>query len=169
MKLITKDSRIKEAVEWANKYFESEDFEKDILSISKYDNSNVEPKKLVELFRIFSSLNRKVEVKCTYFGFWSRNVLGRTVGNGYAYVNSSNVHRHIWSLAATVVHESTHIVDEYFPDVYFGHGDNSPNGKARSFPYFIDEKAENWIKREVLKKEIERLSMTIVRLRGVAA
>lgn len=167
MKVSTKDNRLKLAVDYANKYFSSPDFESDILSMKKFDNANVAPEKILELFKSFSIHDRPVEVKLTYFGFFYKKVLGRTVGNGYAYVNSSGINRQLWSVSATVVHEACHIVDEFYPEASFGHGSNSSKGKQNSFPYFIDEKAENWIKKEVLKNEVKKLAMKQVVLRSL--
>jgi hypothetical protein len=167
MKVLTKDERLVDAVYWANQYFQSPDFEKDILSIDKFEFCNISPQEIVKLFRSFSDQKSHVEIKCTYFGWFFKKVLGRTVGDGFAYVNSSGLDRQVWSLGATVVHETAHIVDEFFPKAEFGHGSNSSLGKKRSFPYFIDERAENWIKKEVLLKEAKRLSMRIVILREI--
>lgn len=160
MKLVTKDQRIKEAVHLANLYFQSEEFKKDILTVNEYSNSNASPEKILHLFETFAKI-RSVEVVCTYFGIFWRKVLGKTIGNGKAYVNSLGLNRPLWQVAATVVHEVSHVVDEYFPEYEFGHGSNSPNGKSMTFPYFIDEKAERWIKREVLKKEVQRITREI--------
>jgi hypothetical protein len=169
MKLFTKDSRIKEAVDYAQKYFNSDDFIRDILSVDRFDSSNVSPAQIVELFAEFTKTGKVIEIKVTYFGWFYRNVLGRTVGNGFAYINTSGLGRTLWAVGATAAHEPCHIVDEFFPKARFGHGSNSSKGKGRTFPYFIDERAEIFIKKEVLKKEINRLSMKIVLLReGVA-
>lgn len=167
MKLKTNDSRIAVPLEYARRYFASDDFIKDINSIHKFDHANVSPAQIAELFASFSAMNREVEVKVTYFGFFFKNVLGRTVGNGHAYVNSSGLGRQIWKLGATIVHEVSHVVDEYFPKASFGHGSNSSRGKKNTFSYFIDQKAEAWIMREVLKDEIKKLSMKIALNREV--
>lgn len=169
MKLFTSDSRIKEAVQYAEEYFSSEDFYRDILSINKYENANVSSKEIENLFRKFFFENHVVEIKVTNFGFFYRRVLGRTVGDGFAYVNSFGLNRMVWSVGATVVHEVGHVVDEFFPGASFGHGSNSSNGKGMTFPYFIQERAENYIKKQVLKKELNRLSMvTVLKREGVA-
>lgn len=162
MKLITKDARIKEAVHYANLYFQSEEFKKDILTAKEFDHANVSPDEIVKLFETFSKI-RVVEIQCTYFGVFFKKVLGRTIGNGIAYVNSSGLNRQLWAIGATVVHEVSHVVDEYFPDAEFGHGSNSSVGKHNTFSYFIGEKAERWIKREVLKDEVIKITKEIER------
>lgn len=163
MKLVTKSKDLAEAVFWANKYVNSEDFEKDILSVQQYEYADVTPQQIAELFRK-EQFNR-VTIILSYFGFFYRRVLGRTVGDGFAYINSWNIGRSIWSVAATVVHEACHIVDERYPKASFGHGNNSANGKSLTFPYFIDERAELWIKKEVLKAEANRLAKRHLNLR----
>lgn len=165
MKIFTTDSRIKEAVQWAQNYFDSHDFILDIKSVSKFQNSNVSPSQIAELFHDFG--DNRVEVKLSYFGIFHKKVLGRTIGNGFAYVNTSGLGRQVWQIAATIVHEVSHVVDEFYPQARFGHGSNSAKGKGMTFPYFIDDKAENWIKKEVLKKEINRLAIQQVVLREV--
>lgn len=169
MKIITSDPRLKEAVQWAEKYYASPEFRQDVLSVKNFEHSNVPSTEILALFGILEARGTTIEVKCTYFGWWYRNVLGRTVGNGFAYVNSSGLGRQIWSVAATVVHEVGHVVDEHFPKASFGHGSNSSKGKGKTFPYFIDERAETWIKKEVLKKEVNRLAIKQVALREVFA
>lgn len=169
MKLFTSDERLKDAVDWANQYFASNDFVKDIRSVEKYEHSNITPAQIADLFGHFSTRNIQIEVKLSYFGWFYKNVLGRTVGDGFVYVNSSGLNRQTWSVAATVVHEASHVVDQYFPKASFGHGSNSSKGKGKSFPYFIDERAEAWIKKEILLKEAKRLSMSIALKRELIA
>ena len=168
MKLFTlsKNQRLIEAVKFANEYMNSTDFIRDILSNKKYDHANVTSDFIAGFFQGY---NKEIEVKLTNFGWFFRNVMGRTVGDGFVYVNSYGIDRQIWQVGATVVHEACHIVDEHFPEARFGHGSNSARGKGMTFPYFIDEKAEDWIKAEVLKKEVNRLSMKKVLNRELLA
>ncbi len=166
MILYTNDKRLEAAVDLANSYFASRDFQADVISINKFDHANVSPDEILRLFNMF---NYAIEVKCTYFGFFFKKVLGRTVGDGHVYLNSSRINRTIWSLGATIVHEASHVVDEFYKDASFGHGSNSNKGKNKTFPYFIGDKAENWIKLEVLKKESNRLAIKKIALREVIA
>lgn len=159
MILFSKDQRLFKAVDYANKYFQSDDFKNDVLSVSSFYLANVSPQEILELFGKF---NLKVEIVSTYFGFFYKRVLGRTIGDGKAYINSSSLNRALQSVSATVVHETSHVVDEFFPDAYWGHGDNSSNGKGATFSYFIGARAERWILREILKDQVEQISFEII-------
>lgn len=165
MKLITNDPRLKEVVILANAYLNSEDFEKDVLSMRSYQGANIAPSEILKLFKMFK--DKEVEVKATYFGFFYKNVLGRTIGDGIAYLNTTNLRRAIWELVATTAHEVTHVVDDFFPEAEWGHGDNSPSGKGKSFSYYIGERASNWAQGEYKLYEYNQLVMKRVSLREV--
>lgn len=167
MKLFTlsENERVKEACKLAQSYIGSDDFIRDIMSVEKFEESNIDPMTICNLFEKFAK--NKIQVKVSYFGFFYKKVLGRTVGDGCVYLNSSRLDRQLWSIGATIVHEASHVVDEFFPMARFGHGSNSSVGKGQTFPYFIGERAENWIKREVLNNESKKLSMKITLLREV--
>lgn len=167
MKLYSLDSRIKKPLMYAQKYIDSQDFIKDVMSIEKFEAANISPKDILDLFAQF---DKRVQIVCSSFGMFHKRVLGRTVGDGKAYVNSMRLDRQIWEVAATIVHESSHVVDEFFPKASFGHGDNSSVGKGQTFPYFIGDRAEIWIKKEVLKDEVIKLALQSEQLReGIAA
>ncbi len=169
MNLVTKDKRIETPVEWAKIYYLSDDFRKDVMAVLTYDNANVKPQEILNLFETFQRTQRKIEIICSYFGRFSRKVLGKTIGDGKAYVNSWRLNRSIWSIAATVAHEVAHVIDGYFPNARFGHGNNSSVGKEMSFPYYIGEQAEKWIKREILREQVMKLTASIESNRGILA
>ena len=165
MKLFTNDSRLKDAVILANAYLQSDDFEKDVLSMRSYQHANVSPREILKLFKMFQG--REVEVKATYFGMFWKRVLGRTIGDGKVYLNTSQLNREIWEIVGTIVHEATHVVDDFFPDADWGHGDNSSNGKEKTFSYYIGERATNWAKGEAYLFCYNQLVMKRVQLREV--
>lgn len=162
MKLFTSDQRIIQSTKWAEKYFNSDDFIKDVRCVTSFQESNVLP---MDILKLFFEFPLKAEIKCTYFGAFFKKVLGRTIGDGFAYINSSSLGRQVWQTASTIVHEVSHVVDEYYPKANFGHGSNSPLGKSKTFPYYIGECAENWIKKEVLISEAEKISILIIKKR----
>ena len=169
MKLWTKDKRITKEIYYAQKYFDSTDFEKDVLSLLKFQNSNVTPKQIVELFRSETIKNLEVRIIVSFFGRFRGKVLGKFVGGTKAYINSSNLDRSAWSIGATIVHETAHVIDGQFPTARFGHGDNSAKGKRESFPYYIGNCASYWIKRQILRDEVDRLSINIIKQGEIAA
>ena len=169
MKLWTKDKRITKEIYYAQKYFDSTDFEKDVLALARFNNSNVPPKEILACFRDPNVKDAPIRIIVSFFGRFKGKVLGRFIGGMKAYVNSSGLGRSVWDVGATIVHETAHVIDGYFPRARFGHGDNSPRGKKESFPYHIGECARTWIKRQVLRDEVDRLSINIIKQREIAA
>lgn len=58
-------------------------------------------------------------------------------------LNSRKLNRSSDSLLGTLIHELIHMLDHQNIDHYYGHGDNSPNGKQNTAPYFIGNLAAN--------------------------
>jgi len=58
------------------------------------------------------------------------------------YLNTRKLNRSTGSIAATIIHEYIHFLDHLDKNHSFGHGDNSPVGKANTCPYWVDNLME---------------------------
>ncbi|MBK9419192.1 MAG: hypothetical protein IPN62_18405 [Flavobacteriales bacterium] len=57
------------------------------------------------------------------------------------FLNERRLNRSLASICATIMHEAVHSVDATAPDLRFGHGDNNPNQKENTAPYWIGDLA----------------------------
>lgn len=61
------------------------------------------------------------------------------------FLNERRLNRSLGSICATIVHECVHALDSMVEDQRFGHGDNDPNGKENTAPYWIGDLAEEMV------------------------
>jgi len=57
------------------------------------------------------------------------------------FINSRRLKRSLGSICATIIHECVHAIDAADENLRFGHGDNNPNGKENTAPYWIGDLA----------------------------
>lgn len=57
------------------------------------------------------------------------------------FLNARRLSRSLGSLSATIIHECVHALDAEDEALRFGHGDNNPNGKENTAPYWIGDLA----------------------------
>ncbi len=129
-------ARLRIAVDLALEIFQNDDFYRQISNHDKFDQSDLSPSEIAELLRDF-------EIPVNVEGFYPRwferlryrKTLAYAVG-GNVYFNLRKINRSDASLAATLVHETIHVVDNY-NEGSFGHGSNSAEGKDNTAPYWI--------------------------------
>lgn len=120
----------------------------------KFAYSNCMPKEIWEAMR--SDWQNRTTVVRTYsprnwLGFKIKsNVLAYTVNGKEFFLNANNLDRSDASICGTLIHEFAHVVDNNAAKLSFGHGDNSPNQKDTSYPYWIGSKAKKWAERNSL-------------------
>lgn len=130
-------AKLKSAVDLALEVFQNDQFYQEIAAKDKFDQSDASPNQIAELLGAF-------EIPVNIEGFYPRwferlkyrKTLAYTVG-GNVYFNLRKMNRSDASLAATLVHETVHVVDNYSSEFSFGHGGNSSNGKGNTAPYWI--------------------------------
>lgn len=95
------------------------------------------PKRVAELLRV-TAVTITVKLR--------KHLLKRVKGWTYpnepevVYLNTRALNRPRTEIVATLIHEWVHSIDNLVPED-FGHGDNSPDGKDDSAPYWIDAQA----------------------------
>ena len=63
----------------------------------------------------------------------------------HIFLNNRKLNRTKGSIVATLIHEMVHYCDFLNEVESYGHGDNSPNGKENTAPFYIDNIAESMV------------------------
>lgn len=130
-------AKLKSAVDLALEVFRNDRFYQEIAAKDEFDLSDATPQQIADLLGAF-------EIPVNVEGFYPRwferlkyrKTLAYTVG-GNVYFNLRKMNRTENSLAATLVHETVHVLDNYTSEFSFGHGGNSSDGKGNTAPYWI--------------------------------
>lgn len=99
---------------------------------------------------IYSLYLRAIKIKKTMYVYTykSRNPWSRAYGYfnpakpDNVYLNTRKLNRSLASIASSIIHESVHWLDHYDEKHSFNHGDNNPQGKQNTAPYWIDNVSE---------------------------
>jgi hypothetical protein len=143
------DPSVQQATQMANSIFTNEEFYKRIRQETKFDLSTAKPAVIAELI-LNSSLEFKVEL--FYPSGWRaikyRKTFAYTDGNypNTLFLNLRKIDRELEDIAATIVHESIHALDDECLEYTFGHGNNSSIGKDNTAPYWIGNLAYQILK-----------------------
>jgi hypothetical protein len=133
------------SVEKANQILINEDFYNRVSAHEAFDYTDEKPTDIASWFKLFDGV---VIVKL----YKSKNPFTRTLAYVSAdypdtvFINSRKLDRDAEEIVNTIIHESIHSLDNSLPNVSFGHGDNSSEGKGNSAPYWIGNLAERLLK-----------------------
>lgn len=140
---------VKSATDKSNELLKMEEFYKAISDHPNFDLSNASPKIIAELLKK-SDLEFKVEI------FYPNIIQSIKHRKTFAYTDSrfpntlflnfKKLDREIEGIAATIIHESIHALDDAEENYTFGHGNNSPKGKHNTAPYWIGNLAYRMLK-----------------------
>jgi len=135
---------VKAAVEQANRMLRDPAFLDEIASHPKFDMSDAPP-------AVIAGLMRTSALKFTVETFSPRGFYRIKYRKTFAYTDSRHpnklflhaqkLDREIADVAATIIHEGIHALDDAENRYSFGHGDNSPSGKENTAPYWIGSRA----------------------------
>lgn len=153
MKVIFADENayVQKATTMANTILGNEEFYQKIRQQEKFDLSTAKPSIIAELIKS-SGLEFKVEL--FYPSGWRaikyRNTFAYTDPNypNTLFLNLKKLDREIEDIAATIIHECIHALDQEAVDYTFGHGNNSPKGKENTAPYWIGNLAYKLLKND---------------------
>lgn len=142
MKIIFRDRLpiVEEAVNKANRLLNNEEFFKGIASYGVFDMSTASPDIIANLMK-----QSKLEFKVALFrpsifqAIRYRKTFAFTDERypDTVFLNVQKLDREVEDIAATLIHESIHALDDSIDAYEFGHGDNSPVGKESTAPYWI--------------------------------
>lgn len=140
---------VRSAVDMANALLRHPGFFRAIAAHPGFDRSNAPSRVIAELMEK-SSLVFRVTVFMPRGGkrFKYRNTFAYT-DSGFPntlFLNRRKLNRETEDIAATIIHESVHALDDSEAQYGFGHGDNSPVGKANTAPYWIGNLAYRMLK-----------------------
>lgn len=148
---------VQQAVQMANSVLANEDFYARIRQVTKFDLSTATPAIIADLINN-SSLDFKVEL--FYPSGWRaikyRKTFAYTDGNypNTLFLNLKKIDREIQDIAATIIHESIHALDDECIEYTFGHGNNSSIGKDHTAPYWIGNLAYQILKGDFSSKQL---------------
>lgn len=114
----------------ANEFFKLILFKPDILGKEKFSFSKESLSEVVERLRSPKFMRLR-----TFDGSDSNGHVFAYQSEGAAYLNRDRLNRKECSLINTLVHEYMHFVG-------YSHGDNSPEGKGESIPYYFGDRAQ---------------------------
>lgn len=151
MKVIFDDNIeiVEKAVLQANNLLTSPEFFEEISKNDSFDFSTATPAQIAEIMK-----NSKLEFTVEMFypnilqAFVYRKTLAFTDSHypNYLFLNYKKLNREVEDIAATIIHESVHALDDAEKDFTFGHGNNSSVGKENSAPYWIGNLAYRMLK-----------------------
>jgi len=137
----------------ANQLLSNQNFISDILHKEIFDMSEVDSVFIVNSIIDFKNgIHGELKVY-TYrpkwrwskaYGYFSPATPDHIYLNAYKLTRFADNKRNTASLVASLIHESIHYLS-YKTGKGFNHGDNSPNGKNNTAPYWIDNLAESYI------------------------
>jgi len=143
--------KIQIAVQMANMVFENEIFYERIRQVTRFDLSTATPEIIAELI---ASSRLEFKVELFYPSGWRaikyRKTFAYTDGNypNTLFLNLKKLDRETEDIAATIVHESIHALDDECIEYTFGHGNNSSIGKENTAPYWIGNLAYQILKND---------------------
>jgi hypothetical protein len=153
MKIIfTEDIReVAQATEMSNQLLNEPEFYRQIESHQKFDDSNISPAVIAGLMKD-STLEFKIEIFHPQFldAIKYRKTFAYTDGNfpNTLFLNAKKLDREVEDIAATIIHEAIHALDEELEDYNFGHGNNKAKGKDNTAPYWIGHLAYRMLTRK---------------------
>jgi len=142
---------VKSATNKSNELLKMEEFYKAISDHPNFDLSNASPKIIAELLNN-SDLEFKVEIfyPNAFQSIKYRKTFAYTDSRfpNTLFLNFKKLDREIEDIAATIIHESIHALDDAEENYTFGHGNNSPRGKDNTAPYWIGNLAYRMLKND---------------------
>ncbi|MGZ0016802.1 hypothetical protein [Yeosuana sp. AK3] len=140
---------VKSATDKANELLKNDEFYKTISDHPSFDLSTASPKIISELLKK-SDLEFKVEIfyPNAFQSIKYRKTFAYTDSRfpNTLFLNFKKLDREIEDIAATIIHESIHALDDAEENYTFGHGNNSPKGKHNTAPYWIGNLAYQILK-----------------------
>lgn len=114
----------------ANEFFKLILFKPDILGKEKFSFSEESLAEIIERLKSPKFMRLR-----TFDGSAENGHVFAYQSEGAAYLNRDRLNRKACSLINTLVHEYMHFVG-------YSHGDNDPNGKQESIPYYFGDRAQ---------------------------
>ena len=116
-----------------------------LLLKESFDMSTLEPLTVYEDVKAFWDENT-INVKVYYPRWrWSKAIGYFTPARPLDInINGYKLNRSVDSIIGTLFHELVHMADNENEEHSYGHGDNNPNGKSNTSPYFIGNVFSNY-------------------------
>jgi hypothetical protein len=140
--------KVEIATEMANALLVNSEFIQKIRDKDSFDMSTASPQVIADLIE---ASRLEMEIKLFYptgendlkyiktFAFTNRKM------PNILFLNLKKLNRTTESIAATIIHECIHVIDNAASEYTFGHGDNSSKGKGNTAPYWIGNLANKML------------------------
>lgn len=132
------------AVAYTNNLFTYDPFIREICNSKKFDMANISPQKIADMIRetdLQLSVDLYLPLPFAKDAYAYDDPLNPTM----IHMNKRTLNRPAHSLCNTMVHQCIHAINAANPDYYFGHGDNNPEGKNNTAPFWIAGLAQKMI------------------------
>lgn len=135
---------LKLAVNHVNNLLQQTYFYNHIQQRETFDMADITPVQLAELIRTANTL-LYVDLYYSVLPFSKDLAYDDPEHTSMIYLNKWNINRSTESLCNTLIHQCVHAINAIYPQFSFGHGDNNPEGKENTAPYWIAALAERLI------------------------
>jgi len=134
------NANVRAAVDQANIQLQNLAFFQRIREHAGFDSSTASPGQIAQLMAL-SNVMVQVELYTSRWP-WSKALAYEDHRfPSKVFLNSRRLDRSLASICATIIHECVHALDATEEGLRFGHGDNNPNGKENTAPYWIGDLA----------------------------
>ncbi len=142
MKIIFKERFpiVEEAVNKVNRLLNNEAFFNGIAACGVFHMSTARPDIIANLMKQSNLEFKVVLFRPSFFQVMRYRKTFAFTDERYpdtVFLNVQKLDREVEDIAATIIHESIHALDQSIDAYEFGHGDNSPVGKESTAPYWI--------------------------------
>lgn len=127
---------IEAAVMNVNKIFTHISFLDAIYNSKNFDMATISPQEITDLFC-------NTDLELTVDTYWPLRL--SSMADAYddrlnpaaIHLNRLNLNRPVHSVCNTLMHQSVHALNACYPSLYFGHGNDDPDGKENTAPFRI--------------------------------
>ncbi|HEY9178053.1 MAG TPA: hypothetical protein VIN07_10195 [Flavipsychrobacter sp.] len=141
------NDKIGAAVRNVNKMFAHVAFLDAIYNSKNFDMATISPQEITDLFC-------NTDLELTVDTYWPLQL--SSMADAYddrlnptvIRLNRLKLNRPVHSICNTLVHQCVHALNACYPSLYFGHGDNDPEGKENTAPFRIAGLAQQIVARD---------------------
>ncbi len=135
---------VRSAVTCTNNLFTYPPFIRAIGKNTKFDMANITPQKIADMIQE-TDLQLSIDLYMPLPFAKDAYTYDDPLNPAMIHMNKRTLNRPVHSLCNTLVHQCVHALNAAHPDCYFGHGDNNPDGKDNTAPYWIANLAQKMI------------------------
>lgn len=131
-----KNDTITKVVNITNSLFTSKEFNEGVSKLKEFHLADIAPKEILDM--IYNT-----DLQLTIDLYWPVPFTSNAYGyddkhkEPVIHINRLTLNRPMHSICNTIVHQAVHALNTAHENFSFGHGDDNPDGKEYTAPYFI--------------------------------